>query len=74
MAYKQICSEYFGDISAELVLQNITNDNPNYNTIDSVRELVREFSISAEYEFTELKMYPSLVGWRKKISDSRSDL
>ena len=49
--YKQICSEYFGDISADL-LQNMTNVNHRHNTIDDVREFVRGFTVSAEYEFT----------------------
>jgi hypothetical protein len=49
--YKQICAEYFGDISAELLLQNMTNANHNHNTIDDVREFVRGFTVSAEYEF-----------------------
>lgn len=49
--HKQICGEYLGGISAELLLQNLTNINHNCNTIDDIREFVRGFTVTAEYEF-----------------------
>lgn len=35
--HKQVCPEYLGDIYAELMLQNLTNTNLHYNTIDELR-------------------------------------
>jgi hypothetical protein len=34
---REIMSEYLGDIDAELLLQNLTNINPNFNSIDELR-------------------------------------
>lgn len=52
MSHKRVCPEYLGDISAELLLQNLTNVNHSANTIDEIREFLRgEFQVSAEYEF-----------------------
>lgn len=50
---KVILPEYLGDVDAQLLLQNLTNINPHFNTIDDIREFIRvPFEVSAEYEFT----------------------
>ena len=44
MSHKQIMSEYLGDVDARLLLQNLVNINPAFNTID-------RFSVEADYEY-----------------------
>ena len=56
--HNNICSEYLGDIDAELLLQNLTNTNNHFNTIDELRsgpaELAKHgtvLTVMADYEF-----------------------
>jgi hypothetical protein len=47
----KILPEYLGDISTELLLQNLTNTNPHVSKINWLRELVPDgFTVSVEYE------------------------
>jgi len=46
-----IFAEYLGDISTELLMQNLTNTNPHFSSIDLIRESFPEgFTVSAEIE------------------------
>jgi len=48
---RKIFSEYLGDVSAELLLQNLTNLNPHRSSIDIIRAAVPAgFTVTAEIE------------------------
>lgn len=48
-----IFPEYLGDVSAELLLQNLTNTNQNFSSIDAIRAMADfhgAFQVIAEIE------------------------
>jgi hypothetical protein len=51
----EVFPEYLGDIATEALLQNLTNVNPHFSSIDWIRESVPQ-GFTADGEF-ELKVY-----------------
>jgi hypothetical protein len=56
--HKQVLHEYLGDIDPELFLQNLTNINPDCNSIDEIRLDLNELrkkggvcTVDAEFEY-----------------------
>jgi hypothetical protein len=59
-----VTEEYLGDISTEFLLQNLTNTNRNWSSIDAIRLAVPNgFTITAEIERRVLETEEDRARW-----------